>query len=304
MRVRQRTAIVGADLPEADGSGRSFEPARPASGAVLWAVLAVAIMGLACAGTKKPDKLTQELLSQPKEVLFQKGKDLIARKKYQLGRKYLNFVFESYSNDPLGRQALLLVADSYFKEATVTAYLEARYRYKSYLDRYPGANNRDYAYFQYAQCFDKEHEKADRDQTNTRQAIEQYQALIREYPESPYASMGKTRLQGLTDLLAEHEFLVGLFYLHKGDASAAMSRFIVAEQGYPTYSERDKLYYYEGLALRKLDRKDESRHYFERLSGDFPDSSYSRLARKKGYLPASAEPARARAAVDSRPKSE
>jgi outer membrane protein assembly factor BamD len=284
------------------GPGR--RAASPAPATILLAVAALIVISPGCASTKKPDKLTQQLLSQPKEVLFQKGKELIAKKKYELGRKYLNFVFESYSNDPLGRQALLVVADSYFKQGTIAAYLEARYRYKSYLDRYPGATNRDYAYFQYAECFDKEHAKADRDQTNTREAIDQYEALIREYPESPYASMAKTRLQGLTDLLAEHEFLVGLFYLHKGDPAAAMSRFIVAEQGYPTYSERDKLYYYEGLALLKLDRKDESRHYFERLSGDFPQSQYARLARKKGYLPAPAEPARARAAVDSQPKSE
>ena len=60
--------------------------------------LLAAAMLLACAAcssstAKKPDKITAELLSSPKEVLFEKGKALLARKKYDAGRKYLNFVF-------------------------------------------------------------------------------------------------------------------------------------------------------------------------------------------------------------------
>ena len=50
-----------------------------------WAVgLALVLASLylvGCSGTKKPDKLTQELLAKSKEELFQKGKDLIERKK-------------------------------------------------------------------------------------------------------------------------------------------------------------------------------------------------------------------------------
>ena len=73
-----------------------------------------ALLSFGCAsGTKKPDKITQELLTETKEVLFEKGKDLVTRKKYEQGRKYLNHVFETYPNEALGREALLLVADSY-----------------------------------------------------------------------------------------------------------------------------------------------------------------------------------------------
>ena len=155
------------------------------------AVISAALAAWGCASSKQtakqPDKLTQELLTQPKEVLFEKGKALLEKKKYDDARKYLNHVFETYPNEPMGREALLLVADSYFKQNNTTGYTEARYRYRDYLNRYPGAPQRDYARYQFALCYDKEHERPDRDQTATREAIEQYRTLIREFPTSGYA---------------------------------------------------------------------------------------------------------------------
>ena len=225
----------------------------PAAGA---AVLLLLSGGCASTGPKKPDKLTNELLTQPKEVLFERGKALIAKGKYEEGRKYLNHVFETYPNETMGRESLLLVADSYMKQKDTKGYTEARYRYRDYLNRYPGAPQRDYARYQFALCYDKEHEKPDRDQTATREAIEQYRALIREFPDSGYAGAGRERIRQLTDLLAEHDFGVGYFYYRKGATVSALGRFTELEQRYPDYAARDKVYYYQGRALERLGRKE------------------------------------------------
>ena len=233
---------------------------------------------VACSGNKKPDKLTQELLAKSKEELFQKGKDLIGKKKYDQGRKYLTFVFETYPNDPLGRDALLMVADSYFKQGG-TGFTEARFRYRDYLNRYPGATKRDYARYQFALTYDKEIERPDRDQTATREAIEQYQALIREYPDSSFATAAKERVRVLTDLLAEHEFEVGYFYLRKGAPGAALARFTEIEQRYPEYGARDKLLFYSVRVLEKLGRRPEADRYRARLIEEFPDSEWARKVR-------------------------
>ena len=261
--------------------------------------LAVAIL-LGCSTTKKPDKITQELLSTPKETLFEKGKALIARKKYDAGRKYLTFVFETYPNDPLGRQALLMVADSFFRQGGTTGYTEARFRYRDYLNRYPGAPQRDYARYQFAVCYDREHEKPDRDQTSTREAIEQYRVLLREYPNSGHTALANARIHALGDLLAEHEFAVGYFYMRKGAPGAALSRFILLEQRFPEYGARDKLFFYSGAVLQRLGRNDEASRYYARLLDEFPGSEFAKKAREK----ADKLPHPATASVDTRAKSE
>ncbi len=269
---------------------------RIRAGAVALACLVLA----GCSATRKPDRLTQELLSQPKEALFAKGKASIEKKRYETGRKYLSFVFETYPNDPLGREALLLVADSYFRQGGTTGYTEARFRYRDYVNRYPGAPKRDYARYQFAVCYDKEHEKPDRDQTSTREALEQYQALVREYPDTTFATAALERIRRLTDLLAEHEFAVGFFYMRKGSPGAALSRFVILEQRYPEYAGRDKLFFYSAQALKQLGRPEEASRYMARLMEEFPESEYARRAKDKGEKtkpPASAS-------VDTRPKSE
>jgi len=241
----------------------------------LASLVAVAVLLSACAGTKKPDKITKDLLSQPKEVLFEKGKALLAKKKLDDARKYLNFVFESYPNDPLGQKALLLVADSYFQQKGATGYLEARYRYRDFVTRYPSAPDRDFALYRYALCYDREHETPDRDPTNTKEAINQYAALLRESPGSPYADEAKKRVVALNDVLAEHEFGVGLFYFHKGDSNAALGRFRWAAAHYPAYSSRDKLLFYTAAALDSLGQREEASKLYADLKADFPGSPWA-----------------------------
>jgi outer membrane protein assembly factor BamD len=266
-------------------SRNGLEGKRRVPGTAGWAVLALLLLAPACASsggsTKKPDKLTQELLTSPKEALFEKGKALIDKKKWEQGRKYLSFIFETYPNDPVGRDALLLVADSYVKQGGAAAYTEARYRYRDYLNRYPDAPKRDYARYQFAYCSDKEHGKPDRDQSPTREAIQQYQALIREYPDSAYAGAARERVRQLVDLLAEHEFSVGYFYMRKGSLGSAMGRFTGLEERFPEYGAKDKLFYYQGRTLTRLGRGDEAARYYSRILEEYPKSDFAKKARDR-----------------------
>jgi outer membrane protein assembly factor BamD len=256
---------------------------RRLAGAGLAAVLSalVVLAGCSSGGVKKPDKLTQELLSSPKETLFEKGKGLLEKKKWEQGRKYLSYVFETYPNDVLGRDALLLVADSYVKQGGAAAYTEARYRYRDYLNRYPDAPKRDYARYQFAYCSDKEHGNPDRDQSPTREAIQQYQSLIREYPDSAFAGAARERMRQLVDLLAEHEFSVGYFYMRKGSLGSAMGRFSGIEERFPEYGGKDKLFYYEARTLTRLGRDEEAARYYSRLLEEYPKSDFAKSARDR-----------------------
>jgi outer membrane protein assembly factor BamD len=262
----------------------SFGKLRRAAGAAAFASVCLGLLlASGCSSSnapRKPDKLTQELLSTPKEQLYAKGKGLIDKKKWEQGRKYLSYVFETYPNDVLGRDALLLVADSYVKQGGTASYTEARYRYRDYLNRYPDAPKRDYARYQFAFCSDKEHSGPDKDQTSTRDAITQYQALIREFPDSGYAGAARERIRQLVDLLAEHEFDVGYFYMRKGSLGSAMGRFSGLEDRYPDYANKDKLFYYEARTLARLGRPEEAVRYYSRILEEYPKSEFSKKARQ------------------------
>ena len=254
-------------------------------------LLATAVFGAAfavlsgCSTSNDAAKLTRELLTMPKEEAYARGEALVKKKKYETGRQYLRFVAENYANDPIGRQAALRLADSFFDEKTQLGYLEAGVRYKDFRNRYPSHPKSDYALFRLAQCSDKQAERPDREQGNTRLAATSYRELVISFPDSPYATEARQRLGVMRGLLAEHEYLVGHFYLRRKAWRAAKGRMDMILTAYPEYASLDKVLYEAGLLETKMGNKDEARTLWERLARDYPASP---LVRKLPAPPAGA----------------
>jgi len=227
-----------------------------------------------CKSSDPVAKLTRELLTMPKEEAYARGEQLVAKKKWETGRQYLRFVAENYANDAIGKQAALKLADSYFDEGTALSYLEAQARYRDFRNRYPSHPRADYALFRLAQTADKEAEKPDREQTNTRLAASSYRELILGYPDSPYLTEARTRLQRIRNLLAEHEYLVGRFYYRRKAWTAARGRFETILGAYPDYQSADRVLYELGLVERRLGNEEKARASWQRLTRDFPQSQY------------------------------
>ncbi len=125
------------------------------------------------------------LAKMPKEKVFQLGEDQFAKRKYQKARQYYSHVYETFPNDPLGRRALLRVADAYYEQGDATNLVEAQYKYRDFINRYPGSDRADYAMMQIAMCSFKQMERPDRDQQKTREALEKFGDAVKSYPKSP-----------------------------------------------------------------------------------------------------------------------
>jgi outer membrane protein assembly factor BamD len=245
------------------------------------AALAVLLGGAAgCSSTDSAAKMTRELLSMPKEEAYAKGESLVQQKKYETGRQYLRFVAENYANDAIGKQAALRLADSYFDEKNTLGYLEAGVRYKDFRNRYPSHPRSDYALFRLAQCSDKQAERPDREQTNTRLAAVSYRELVLAYPDSPYATEARLRLAVMRNLLAEHEYAVGHFYVNRKAWRAAKGRMDTILAAYPDYAKLDQILYEAGLVENKMGHEDEARQLWDRLARDFPSSALLRKVPK------------------------
>jgi outer membrane protein assembly factor BamD len=219
-------------------------------------------------------KLTRELLSMPKEEAYARGEALVAKRKYDEGRQYLRFVAENYASDPIGKQAALRLADSYFDEKTPLGYMEAQTRYKDFRNRYPSHPKADYALFRLAQTSDRQAENPDRDQTNTRLALTSYRDFLQSFPDSPWAAEARSRYLVMRNLMAEHEFRVANFYLHRKAYLAAKGRYDGIMAAFPDYRNIDRVLYEAGFAERKMGHADEATVLWSRLRTDFPESSW------------------------------
>lgn len=238
---------------------------------ILLPLSAALVLALAaCKGGVTEDPI---LRLSAEESLAQ-GKELMAKEKYGRARPYFTHAFEVEPNSVIGREGLLLAADTYYLEGGSSNFVQAEAKYRDFLNRFPTSEQAPYVQFQIANSLAKRMEKPDRDQAGTRKAMEAYQELIRLYPTSEYAGQAREQLKAVLHNLAEHEFVIGRFYQRYGTPGSAALRFEFLVNNYPEYPEMDKVLYHLGLAYAQSQKPEEATKTFDRLRTQFPQSPF------------------------------
>lgn len=222
-----------------------------------------------------------ELLKLSKEQLFEKGEAQYERRKWQRARTYFSHLYESYPNDPLGRRSLLRIADTYYEQGDPVNLVEAQYKYRDFINRYPTSEQADYAMLRIAMCSFKQMERADRDQGKTKEAVEKFDDMLRAHPKSALRPEAEARRQDALNRLAKHEHMVARFYIKRGSLPSAIQRLNYLIDTYGNYEDRAGAFYDLGNVLTRLGRNGEARLYFERVVTEFPDSDYAASAKRK-----------------------
>lgn len=243
---------------------------RSGAAAALLAALCLATFGAGC----KSGETLDPILRLSAEESLVRGKELLADGKHARARDFLNHAFEVSPNSVEGREALLLVADSYYLDGGRSNYIQAEAKYRDFLNRFPTSDRAAYVQFQIANSLAQRMGRPDRDLTATHEALAAYDDLLRLYPTSEYAAQGREKIRLVEENLAEHELMVGQFYLTYGLPRAAADRFEYLLENYPSYSEKDKALYHLGLAQSKGLEIAAARETFERLEREFPDSRF------------------------------
>lgn len=228
----------------------------------------------AVAGCKGGRSAPDPILKLSAEESLSQGKEFLAHEKYSRARPLFTHAFEVEPNSKVGREGLLLAADTYYLEGGSANFVQAEAKYRDYLNRFPTSEQAGYVQFQIANSLAKRMERADRDQTVTRKALEAYQELIRLYPTSEYATKSQEQLNAVTGNLAEHEYQIGYFYLRYGVPQAAVNRFEYLMQTYPKYGNMDLVIYDLGLAYQRVRKPQEAKKAFDRLRSEYPNSKF------------------------------
>ncbi len=240
-------------------------------GTLVAALVALAVFA-GCRSGGKEDPLLR--LSAAESLV--EGKKLLERKKYGAARPYFAHAFEVEPNSAAGREALLLVAETLFLQGGETNLIQAEAKYRDFQNRFPTSDKSAYVQFQIASSLAGRIERADRDQASTVKALQSFEDLLRLYPTSEYAERARTEIPRVRDRLAEHEFLVGQFYLRYGLPAAAVGRLERLFERFPEYGERDKALYFLGLAYKATNKADDAQATFSKLRTEYPESRWVR----------------------------
>lgn len=246
-------------------------------------LVAVLILTAACNRGPRTPRLAvdPELLKLSKEQIFQQAEAQFTDKRWQKARTSYTHLYETFPNDPLGRRSLLRIADTFFHQGDPVNLIEAQYKYRDFINRYPNSDQADYAMLQIAMCSFEQMEKPDRDQAKTREAVEKFDDMLRAYPQSKLRPEAEARRQETLDRLARHEHLVAKFYIKRGSHLSAVQRLNYLIDTYSNYADRAGAFFDLATALNYLGRKGEARLYFERVVTEFPQSDYAERAKRR-----------------------
>ncbi|MDR3670580.1 MAG: outer membrane protein assembly factor BamD [Holophaga sp.] len=211
---------------------------------------AALILGLTLACSKKPSTAPDPYRTRTAPDLLSSAMVYMQNGKWDDGRRMLRSIEERLPSSQEFPIAKLLIADSFFF-GSKTSYPEALVEYKSYLNYFPRSERRDYALFRIALCHYASIENAERDQAETRKAMEAFQDLLREAPGSIYAVDAKAKITQCWRRLAESELMVGIFYVNSFSYGPAEVRLKGLLETYPDYVDRERAYYFLAEALRK-----------------------------------------------------
>jgi outer membrane protein assembly factor BamD len=247
-RVRTGALALFAVVAAACGGGRSAVPA----------------------GTAQPDKF-----------LLDRGHAELKEKNWLRAREYYRQIVDNYPQSPLRPEAKLGVGDTYLGENTTEALVLGANEFREFLTFYPTSQRADYAQYKLAMSHYSQMRAAERDQTETREAVKEFDVFFERYPNSALAPEVKQKWREARDRLSEASYRVGYFYFRSRWYPGAIERFRGILKEDPGFSSRDAVYYYLAESLARTDKKAEAIPLLERLVTEFEQSEHLADAKKR-----------------------
>ena len=123
--------------------------------------------------------------AQPDRFLFERGTEALKEREWINAREYFRQVVDNYPQSPLRPDAKLGVGDSYLGEDTAESLVLAANEFREFLTFYPTNPRADYAQYKLAMSHFEQMRAPERDQTETREALKEFDVFFERFPNSP-----------------------------------------------------------------------------------------------------------------------
>jgi len=204
------------------------------------------------------------------------GVEDIKRGNYRDAATAFKMVLEGLPDHRLRINAMLYLADAHFKRKE---YEEAKFRYRRFLELYPVHEKADYAHYFLARSSFEQMVSHDRDQTATREALQEFRQLAQRYPQSLYLNDALKKISQCREQLASHELYVAEFYFRRREYHSAIKRFKEILEQYSDTQFVDRALFYLGESYMREESFEKAAEVLRKLLDTYPQSRYTSEAR-------------------------
>lgn len=193
----------------------------------LAAVVSMSMLA-ACSSTNSADKL---LNPDPPDKMYAAADSMLSRGRYEDAAIKFEDLDRDHPYSPEARRAMVMAAFAYYK---AKKFPEAIATGKRYSTMHPGTKEAPLAHHIVASAYYEDMNGPNRDQSNTRKALEEFKTLRTRYPESSYAKDAENKIRVCEDSLAAQEMDVGRYYQRTKSLIAAKNRFETVARDFQT----------------------------------------------------------------------
>jgi outer membrane protein assembly factor BamD len=152
---------------------------------------------------------------------------------------------------------------------------------RDFVDAHPKSDLVDNASYLAALCYLKEAPRIERDQTETAEALSEFNLLLRKYPDTDVRQEVEQAIREARSRLAEKEYANGQLYFKMGDYKSARIYFdlVISDYGDTSWAEAARLA--KGLAFEREGSLDDARRLYEQMVADGPEGSSGQEAARR-----------------------
>jgi outer membrane protein assembly factor BamD len=244
-------------------------------------ILLLAGLSLSATGCGAKKDAVPQGTTEPDKFLYEKGNESLEKHRWLTAREYFRRILDTYPQSNYRPDAKLGIGDSYLGENSTESLILAVNEFREFLTFYPTSPRADYAQLKLGMTHYKQMRKPQRDQSETREAIHEFETFVERYPNSALMEEGKQRLREARDRLSTHEYEVGVFYYKQRWYPGAIDRLRALLKIDPGFTHRDGAYYFLAESLMKVKLPAEALPYYDKLLAEFETSEYLELAKAR-----------------------
>jgi outer membrane protein assembly factor BamD len=166
----------------------------------------------------------------PPEELYQLGEGELEKKRYPEAREHFRKVVERHPNSSYAPRARFLIGEAFYRDAEFD---KAAKEFEAFIAFYPRHEIADLVQYRLAMSYYDQIKPIEQDQGLAAKAMDQFKKLVKDYPESRYATDGLAKIEVCRGRLAQKEVWVAAWYIGQGNPSGARPRLEKVIKEYP-----------------------------------------------------------------------